>query len=127
MNGVRIDRWLWAVRITRTRAMASDLCSRGKVRVNGQRAKASRNVRQGDRIEVGLRGTDRLYEVLKTIDKRVGARVAAECKKDLTPAVELEKAKRIRVANRPFFRRDKGAGRPTKRERRRLDRIKGQE
>lgn len=127
MNGVRIDRWLWAVRVTRTRAMAADLCSRGKVRVNGQRAKASRNVKEGDRIGVGLRGIDRVYEVLKVIEKRVGAGIAAECRADLTPRDELERVKRIKGSNRPFFRRDKGAGRPTKRERRRLDRIKGQE
>jgi len=113
----RVDRWIWAIRLHKTRAAATDACRGGHVRVNGVPAKAATPVRTGDRVEVRVRGLQRIVEVVRTIDKRVGAAAAAECYVDHSPPPpELD---RTRVA-----RREPGAGRPTKRERRQIDRFR---
>lgn len=115
MDTTRVDRWVWAIRLYKTRAEATDACRGGHVRVNGTTAKPATTVRVGDRVEVRVHGTDRVVEVAEVIDKRVGAAIAAACFVDHTPPVpELD---RIRVAPR-----ERGAGRPTKRDRRDLDR-----
>ncbi len=115
----RVDQWLWAVRIYKTRSMATDACRSGRVRVNGRVAKPATVVRAGDRVEARVERRDRDLEVVQDISKRVGAPVAAECLIDRSPppppADELW----------PVFQRDPGAGRPTKRDRRRLDRLRG--
>jgi len=111
----RIDRWLWAVRLFKTRGDATDACRGGHVRVDGRPVKAAAPVAVGDRIELRTHGTDRVIEVAELIDKRVGASVAAGCYVDHTPPVPAED--RVRVAPR-----ERGAGRPTKRERRQMDR-----
>jgi ribosome-associated heat shock protein Hsp15 len=115
----RVDRWLWAVRVCKTRTDATDACRGGHVRVNGAPAKAATAVRVGDRVEVRGGGAPRPrdLEVVRVIDKRVGAPVAATCVIEHgPPAPEAGPA--------PVFTRERGAGRPTKRERRELDRFR---
>lgn len=116
----RVDRWVWAVRLVRTRAAAATACRAGHVQVNGDRAKPATPVRTGDEVRVRLDGRERIVDVARVIDKRVGAPVAALCMVDRTPApppaVEVPAA---------AGRRERGAGRPTKRERREVDRLRG--
>lgn len=119
METTRVDRWLHAVRACRTRTAATEACRGGHVRVNGSPAKPSTPVVVGDRVV--LKGARHLeLEVLRVIDTRVGAAVAAECYVDHTPPGPPQEQQAP-----PPFRRDKGAGRPTKRDRRRLDRLRG--
>ncbi|BDZ66175.1 RNA-binding S4 domain-containing protein [Agromyces mangrovi Wang et al. 2018] len=118
-SSVRVDAWLWAVRQYKTRSEATAACRAGHVRVNGERAKAAQPVRPGDELRVRVRGFERHLVVRRTIAKRVGASVAAEALEDLTPPPPPREA----VPQVPV--RDRGAGRPTKRERRDLDRLRG--
>ena len=113
-----MDEWLWAVRIFKTCTMAADACKGGHVRVNGMRAKPASPLRVGDRVEARQGDRDRVLEVVRLIDKRVAAPIAAECLVDHSPPAPP----REYVA--PLFQRDPGAGRPTKRDRRRLDRLR---
>jgi ribosome-associated heat shock protein Hsp15 len=117
----RVDSWLWAVRIYKTRSMATTACRAGHVRVGGERVKASHAVKIGDEIRVREGGFDRIVEVSRIVVKRVGASVAAECLVDKTPPPPP----REEVALRPM--RDRGAGRPTKRERRDLEKLRGRD
>ncbi len=118
IDTTRIDRWLWAVRLYPTRSAATEGCRGGHVRVNGTSAKPSTLVRVGDRVEVRLHGRDRILEVVRLIEKRVSAPLAAECVIDSSPPPPS------RPEAAPTFERDRGAGRPTKRERRELDRLR---
>jgi ribosome-associated heat shock protein Hsp15 len=113
-DGTRIDRWLWAVRCFKTRGDATDACRGGHVRVNDRPAKAATTVAVGDRVEARVRGVDRTLEVRQLIDKRVGAGLAADCYVDHTPPPP--------EAEPPVAARERGAGRPTKRERRQMER-----
>ena len=113
-----MDRWLWAVRVTKTRSLATDACQGGHVRVNGHPAKPAATVRVGDRVEATLAGRHRVLEVARVIDKRVGAPLAAECYVDHSPPPPSSHDAPA------VFARDRGAGRPTKRDRRRLDRFR---
>jgi ribosome-associated heat shock protein Hsp15 len=115
----RVDRWLWAVRLFRTRSAAAEACRAGHVQVNDARAKPAAPVRVGDRIRVRGGGHERVVEVARVIEARVGAPAAAECLVDHSPP-------RPPTAVRPVHaERPRGAGRPTKRERRELDRLRG--
>ena len=116
---MRLDVWLWAVRVVKTRALATEACKGGHVRVNGRAAKPATAVRVGDRVEAHVAERDRVFEVAKLIAKRVSAPLAAECLVDHSPSPPP----REYVA--PLFRRDAGTGRPTKRDRRRLDEMRG--
>jgi ribosome-associated heat shock protein Hsp15 len=118
MDTARVDRWLWAVRLCKTRSDASQACKAGHVRVNGRPAKPATSVRVGDRVEAHLHRRDRVAEVVRVIDKRVGAPIAAECYVDHSPPPPPRE-------DFGFAVRDRGAGRPTKRERRQLDRLRG--
>ena len=120
---VRIDKWLWAVRICKTRVLATDLCKRHKVAIDEQPVKPSRDVRVGQVIVVRKDNIDWQYRVLKCIDKRVGAKVAAECCEDMTPLEEKNKLALIKSSC--VARRGKGEGRPTKKERRDMQRVMG--
>lgn len=118
MDGVestRIDRWLWSVRLTKTRPDAASACRGGHVRINDRPAKPSSLVSPGDEVRAHLGDTTRIVQVVRIIHKRVGAPDAATCYLDRTPA-------RPPVAAVPVAARDRGAGRPTKRDRRMLDR-----
>lgn len=114
----RVDRWLWAVRLAKTRQIAAQGCRGGHVRVNDRPAKPATPVRPGDVVKVKLAGTPRIVEVSHVIDKRVGAPVAVRCYVDHTPAPSPE-------SKIPVAKRERGAGRPTKRERRQIDRLRG--
>lgn len=112
----RIDRWLCAVRLVKTRPMATQLCEGGHVRVNGNSARASTKVRAGDRIDALIAERERILEVVRPIETRVGAPVAVTCYIDNSPPpVVSEIAPGIKVM--------RGEGRPTKRLRRELIRI----
>ncbi|MCR2816845.1 MULTISPECIES: RNA-binding S4 domain-containing protein [Microbacterium] len=115
----RVDAWLWAVRVYKTRSAATAACRAGHVRVNGERAKAAQPVRPGDELRVRIAGFDRILVVRQTITKRVGAALAAAAVDDRTPPPPP----REMTAFVPV--RDRGAGRPTKRERRETDRLRG--
>jgi ribosome-associated heat shock protein Hsp15 len=118
IDSTRVDIWLWAVRIYKTRSAATAGCRGGHVRVNRAAAKASTHVKVGDRVEAFVE-RKRILEVIVVINKRVGAAVAATCLIDHGPPVPV--VKRLpRVAVR-----EPGSGRPTKRERRELDRFRG--
>lgn len=118
MESTRIDKWLVAVRLFKNRTVASDACTGGKVRINGAPVKPSSLVRPGDRIEARVGKRERIVEVVKIIEKRVGAPAAAECYVDHSPPVE--RTERIP----PVAVRESGAGRPTKRDRRKLDEFR---
>jgi ribosome-associated heat shock protein Hsp15 len=118
-GSVRVDAWLWAVRVYKTRSLATTACRAGHVRVNGERAKAALQVRPGDELRVRIAGFDRILIVREPIAKRVGAAQAATAVDDRTPPPPP----REEMAFVPV--RDRGAGRPTKRERRDIDRLRG--
>lgn len=122
MNGespVRVDAWLWAVRQFKTRSAATTACRAGHIRVNGERAKAAQAVRPGDEVRVRIDGFDRTLIVRQTLVKRVSATLAAAAVDDRTPPPPPRETVAT-VASR-----DRGAGRPTKRERRDLERLRG--
>lgn len=113
----RVDRWLWAVRLTKTRSEATDACRAGHVRIDGKPAKAASLVAPGRTVEARLHGRVRVLEVVRPIEKRVGAPVAAECYVDHSPPPPER-------TGGPVASRDRGAGRPTKRDRRRIERLR---
>ena len=118
MEATRVDQWLWAVRLYKTRSAATEACRAGHVRVNSQPAKPATPVRAGDRVEARAHGWDRILEVVNDIDKRVGPPAAAECFIDHSPPRPPSDD------TRPVFRREPGTGRPTKRDRRVTDRFR---
>jgi ribosome-associated heat shock protein Hsp15 len=115
---VRIDKYLWAVRIFKTRTMATDACRKGKVTVDEMPAKPSRMVTTGDVIRVRKMPLTYSYRVLDPIDKRVGAKIVDNFVEDVTPEEELQK---LEMQDDFFVRRDQGTGRPTKKDRRLMD------
>lgn len=123
LDKVRIDRWLWAVRVFKTRGDAAEACKGGKVEIGGENVKPSRPVRVGETVEVMKDGVLREYKVVGLLLKRVGAKVAANFVEDLTPPERLE-ARRETLAQ-VVLRREAGSGRPTKRERRDMERLFG--
>ena len=114
--GVRADRWLWAVRLYKTRSLASAACDAGHVKVNGHPCKPARPVRAGDILVAQAGGIQRTVRVLDVLENRVGPKLVARYLDDQTPPAEFEKLKLNRLA--PIGHRPKGAGRPTKKERR---------
>lgn len=117
----RVDKFLWAIRLFKTRSDASDACKSGKVKVNGTEAKASREVKENDIVQVRKGSVHFEYRVIIPIGSRVGAKVVAEYAEDITP--EEERAKLEAPVETIFIKRDRGTGRPTKKERRELDRL----
>lgn len=115
----RADVWVSAVRLYKNRSIASTECKAGHVRINGAKAKPSQPVKIGDRVEALTEGGQRIVVVTRIITKRVGAPVSVQCYDDHTPPPPPNEE----VAVMP--RRDRGAGRPTKRDRRALDRLRG--
>ncbi|QRV02703.1 RNA-binding S4 domain-containing protein [Arcanobacterium phocisimile] len=114
---VRIDVWLWSVRQTKTRSLATNECKAGHVRINGNVAKPSSPVKIGDEVRYRFQGFDRILQVTRLLTKRSSATQAQACYIDKSP-------QRPKVYI-PVFTRERGAGRPTKKERRELDRILG--
>jgi ribosome-associated heat shock protein Hsp15 len=117
VESTRVDRWLWSVRLVKTRTDAAEACRGGHVRVNGRPAKAATTVSPGDEVRARVGQTTRVVEVVRVIQKRVGAADAATCFLDRTP--KPPPAETIAVAAR-----DRGAGRPTKRDRRMMDKLR---
>jgi ribosome-associated heat shock protein Hsp15 len=113
----RLDAWIWAVRLVKTRSAATAMCRAGHVRVNGERAKAAQSLKIGDEIRLRTGDEGRIVVVRQILAKRVGAPQAAVAYDDLTPA-PLPREERVVVAAR-----DRGAGRPTKRDRRKIDEL----
>jgi ribosome-associated heat shock protein Hsp15 len=118
MSDVRIDKWLWAARFFKSRTLAAAACNGGKVHVNGDAAKPSKTVRPGDLLRVTLPRIRRIVRVTELAERRGGAGDAAVLYDDLTPPPPPREARPGPPAYRP-----PGAGRPTKRERRRIDRL----
>jgi ribosome-associated heat shock protein Hsp15 len=116
-SAVRVDQWVWAVRIFRTRALAAAACRAGHVHVNGRTARPATTVRVGDLVEARVEHRTFKLEVTRLIDKRVGPPAARTCFVDYSPPPE---AREERPAQR-----DPGSGRPTKRDRRRLNQLRG--
>ncbi|MFJ9522465.1 RNA-binding S4 domain-containing protein [Kitasatospora sp. NPDC101801] len=118
-SSVRVDAWIWSVRLTKTRSLAAAECRAGHVRINDERVKPAQAVREGDVVRLFHAGVERIVTVRKLIRKRVGAEVAAECYRDDTPPPPPRAEAEMAGI------RDRGAGRPTKRDRRELERLRG--
>ena len=117
-KSVRIDKYLWAVRLYKTRTLATEACRKGKVNVEDMPAKPSRMVSSGDVIEVRKMPVTYSYRVIEPIEKRVGAKIVDSYVEDITPEEELHK---LEMQDDFFVKRDRGTGRPTKKDRRLLD------
>ncbi|HEY8280929.1 MAG TPA: S4 domain-containing protein [Leifsonia sp.] len=118
-SSVRVDSWAWAVRLYKTRSAASAACKAGHLRVNGDKAKPAQPVRIGDEVRARVGETERILIARRLIVKRVGASVAAECFEELTPPPPPKVEAPAAIV------RERGAGRPTKRDRRILDQLRG--
>jgi ribosome-associated heat shock protein Hsp15 len=120
-TSVRFDKWLWAVRLYKTRSLAADACRFGHVTVAGQTVKAAREVKVGEMIQIKTPDITRTVKVLRLLHNRIGAQLVKEYVEDHTPPSEYEKQRHAHL--QPLFSRPKGAGRPTKKERRDLERF----
>lgn len=121
MDSIRVDKYLWAIRVYKTRSEATDACGGNKVRLGGVVAKPSKAVKIGDIIEVHKGPAVLTYKVLQLAENRMGAQLVPEYAEDLTP--ESEKAKFHAPKETIVLKRDKGSGRPTKKDRRVLDAL----
>ena len=122
MDTLRIDSWLWTVRLFKTRSQATAACKGGKIKIGGQNAKASRDVKVDDVIEIQLQSIKRKVQIIKLVKSRVAAKLVPELIKDLTPPEEYEKQEMINLLNKE--KRDRGTGRPTKKDRRTISKLK---
>lgn len=123
-DSVRLDVWLWATRLYRTRNQASEACKNNRVEINGQKGKPARQVRRGDRVQVSRGPLTQEVEVKRVLTRRVGAKLVSDYLIDHTPEEQYEQAAAIRRQNRisgPV--REAGTGRPTKKDRRELDEL----
>ena len=121
MTEVRIDKYLWSIRVFKTRSEATDACKGGKIRVNGADTKPSKMVKVGDTIVARKGAVTYTYKVLDLIDKRQGPKLVPNYAENLTPPEELEK---LRAPIETFFlKRDRGAGRPTNKDRRQMEAL----
>ena len=124
---VRVDKWLWSVRIFKSRTIASDACRSGKVKLDDVAIKPSFLIQRDQILNVRKEGFNMTYKVVDLIDKRVSATLAEPCYENLTPLDELNKYKEWYIGKGRPEQRQKGAGRPTKRERREIDRFKAED
>ncbi|MBF1460182.1 RNA-binding S4 domain-containing protein [Prevotella pallens] len=115
----RIDKWLWAARIFKTRSIAADACKNGRVTISGTNVKPSHTIKVGEIINVKKPPITYSFEVLQTIEKRVGAKLIPEVYKNVTDAKQYELLEMSRISG--FVDRARGSGRPTKKDRRQLD------
>ncbi|MEL7157361.1 MAG: S4 domain-containing protein [Actinomycetota bacterium] len=121
---VRVDKWLWAVRVFKTRSAANDACATGRVSVNDETAKPATKVKVGDVVTARRRDRTVIYEVRALVEKRVSAALAAEHVDDLSPPV-ARRGSGPDAGAAAAGHRERGEGRPTKRDRRRLDQLRG--
>ena len=124
LRKVRIDKWLWAVRIFKSRTMATNACKSGKVKIDGNNIKPSLMIERDTILSVKKEGINFVYKVVDLLEKRVSATLAQPCYENLTPEEELNKFKIWHQLNALPEIREKGSGRPTKKERRNIDRFK---
>jgi ribosome-associated heat shock protein Hsp15 len=124
LKKVRVDKWLWSVRIFKSRSMATDACKSGKVKKEGANLKPSYLLQRNEILEVKKNGFNLVYKVIDLLEKRVSATLAEPCYKNITPEDELNKYKDWYIGKAAPERREKGSGRPTKKERRTLDGFK---
>lgn len=122
MDEVRIDKWLWSVRIYKTRNIAIDACKAGKVKMDGHSVKPSRAVKLGDVIDISIGPLNKTIRVKQLLHNRVSAKLVIDYLEDLTPAEEYERIEFMKEFNTE--RRERGIGRPTKKDRRDINRIK---
>lgn len=115
----RLDKWLWAARIYKTRTLAADACKNGRVSINGAQAKPSRTVKPGDTVAVKKAPLTYSFRVLQAIEKRVGAKLLPDVLEDVTPKEQYDLLEMSRISG--FVNRARGTGRPTKKDRRALD------
>ncbi|QIK55961.1 RNA-binding S4 domain-containing protein [Dysgonomonas sp. HDW5B] len=115
---VRIDKWLWAVRLFKTRTLAVEACKKGRIMIHGTNIKASRMIRVGDVIQIKKPPITYSFKVLDLSEKRMGAKLVPEFMEDATPQSEYDILELSKVSG--FIDRDRGAGRPTKKDRRDL-------
>ena len=119
---IRMDKWLWAARLFKTRSLAADAIKGGKVKVDGNPVKPSREVKEGDVIQVQIEQLHKVVQVKTVIKNRVSAKQVPEVYNDLTPKEEYERIEFMHAYKAEW--RDRGAGRPTKKERRMIERMK---
>lgn len=115
----RLDKWLWAVRIFKTRSIAADACKNGRVSINGALAKPARTVKEGDEVSVRKPPVTYTFRVLQAIEKRVGAKLLPDIIENITDPTQYELLEMSRISG--FVNRAKGTGRPTKKDRRALE------
>lgn len=118
-NEARVDKWLWAARIFKTRSIAADACKNGRITIAGVKQKASKMIKEGDIIEVRKPPITYSFRVLKAVQNRVGAKLVPEVMENVTAPDQLELLEMNRISG--FVGRARGTGRPTKKERRELD------
>lgn len=119
MAEARIDKWLWAARIFKTRTIAAEACKKGRVSINGAQAKPSRMIKPGDVINVKKSPITYSFKVLQAIEKRVGAKLVPEIMENVTTPEQYELLEMSKISG--FIDRARGTGRPTKKDRRSLD------
>lgn len=122
---VRIDKWLWAVRIFKTRSLAAEECGKGHVTIGDVHVKASRELKGGEVVKVRIAPIERHYLVKKLTDKRMSAQLAVDFVEDVTPPETLALLNAVKAYG--FEYRDRGTGRPTKRDRRMIDKLKSED
>ena len=123
-NKVRVDKWLWSVRVFKSRSLATTMCKNGRISMGEKKLKPSALIAVGDSINVLKEGFNLTIKVVKLLEKRVGAPIAITCYENLTPEEELNKYKSWFIGKGRAEIREKGSGRPTKRERRDIDEFK---
>lgn len=119
LEEARIDKWLWSARIFKTRTIAADACKNGRVMVNDVQVKPSRMVKVGDKVSVRKSPVTYSFKILKTIEQRVGAKLLPEVYENVTPPDQYELLEMTRISG--FVDRQRGTGRPTKKDRRQMD------
>lgn len=122
METIRIDKWLWAARLFKTRAIAVDACKGGKVKMDGANVKPSREVKEGDVIHVQVEQLHKVVQVKIPVKNRISAKQVPDVLIDLTPTEEYERIELMHAYKNEY--RDRGTGRPTKKDRRMIDELK---
>jgi ribosome-associated heat shock protein Hsp15 len=119
MAEARIDKWMWATRIFKTRTIAAEACKKGRVTINGSFVKAARSIKAGDIIQVKKPPITYSFKVLQTIEKRVGAKLVPEYMQNVTTPDQYELLEMSKISG--FVDRARGSGRPTKKDRREIE------
>ena len=123
-DDLRIDKWLWCARLFKTRTLAADACKGGKVKIDNTSVKPAREVKVGDEIQVQIEQLHKVVRVKSLIKNRVSAKQITEVYEDITPTEEYERIEFMRAFKNEW--RERGAGRPTKKDRREIERLKGE-